>query len=92
LRRGLLRGQGEAIALTAAGRELGRRVVRGHRLWETYLAKHFPLPEDHLHEPAHRMEHFLDRDMRAQIEAEVEHPATDPHGRPMIPRGQPKED
>jgi manganese/zinc/iron transport system permease protein len=76
-----------ALALTEAGRRHGGGIVQGHRLWETYLAKHFALPADHLHAPAHRVEHFLRPELRRDIAAEVEHPQTDPHGRPI--RGEP---
>ena len=48
-----------SLALTPAGIDAARLVVRSHRLWERYLAKHLGLAEDHLHAPAHRAEHYI---------------------------------
>ena len=67
--------------LTDRGREAARSLVRAHRLWEAYMAKHFELPEDHLHETAHRVEHVLDRDLQKRLESELDAPSADPHGR-----------
>jgi len=84
--RGLTR-EGKIVAaeseftLTPAGREAARSLVRSHRLWESYMAKHFPLPEDHLHESAARAEHYIDPTIRRELEAELDQPDRDPHGR-----------
>ncbi|QDU89935.1 Manganese transport system membrane protein MntB [Pirellulimonas nuda] len=68
-------------ALTPSGRERAGRIVRAHRLWESYLVGEVGLPADHVHEPAHAMEHFLDHGLRQEIEASLGAAATDPHGR-----------
>ena len=68
-------------ALTDSGREHAEHLVRSHRLWESYMARHFSLPDDHLHEAAHRVEHFLDVPMVDQLEEELDQPGLDPHGR-----------
>ncbi len=75
--------QATGLRLTDSGTEKASRLIRGHRLWESYLAKNTPLPDDHLHEPAHRMEHFLDEKILSQVEQDVEFPDIDPHGRPL---------
>ncbi len=67
--------------LTPRGRESAQKLVRAHRLWEAYLQKHFALPEDHLHAPAHRVEHFIDRQIETELTSELESPDVDPHGR-----------
>lgn len=80
-RRGLVRrGPAGEPALTEAGRAEARRVVRSHRLWESYLAEHVPLPVDHLHEPSHRAEHFIGPELETRLIAELGR-ETDPHGR-----------
>ena len=71
--------------LTDAGRSAARNLVRAHRLWETYLDTHFDLPRDHLHEAAERMEHFLDPELQAELDAELAGVATDPHGKAIPP-------
>jgi manganese/zinc/iron transport system permease protein len=80
--------QHDGLTLTPHGRERGRELVRSHRLWEAYLAKHFALPDRSLHTAAAQAEHFLSAPERAQIAAELQQPAHDPHGRaiPSEPR------
>jgi len=69
------------FALTDHGRDRGRELVRSHRLWEAYLAKHFALPDRSLHAAAEQAEHFLNAPERRQLAAELEQPHHDPHGR-----------
>jgi Mn-dependent DtxR family transcriptional regulator len=45
------------------------------------MAKHLPLPDDHLHATAERVEHYIDERMRAVMDAELAAPGQDPHGR-----------
>ncbi|MBI1901621.1 MAG: metal ABC transporter permease [Planctomycetia bacterium] len=68
--------------LTDKGRMAARGLVRGHRLWESYLAKHFPLPPDHLHASAEMAEHYLGAQLRQELAGELAETAkVDPHGR-----------
>jgi ABC-type Mn2+/Zn2+ transport system permease subunit len=69
------------LRLTTAGRDAARRLVRAHRLWESYLDTHFDLPRDHLHEAAERMEHYLDPQLQDDLAAELAGRAVDPHGK-----------
>jgi len=73
------------LELTPAGRDDARQLVRSHRLWESYLVKFLGLPLDHVHEPAHRVEHFIGQEMQAELEKDLD-ATTDPHGR-EIPEG-----
>lgn len=73
--------------LTDNGRITARKLVRSHRLWEAYMAKHFQLPDTHLHATAARVEHYLNPELRSQLEDELETPDADPHGRD-IPQEQ----
>ncbi len=72
--------------LTAEGKRNGQRIIRGHRLWESFLDREFELPEDHLHEAAHQMEHYLDQESRSSIEKQLGSPASDPHGKNIPPQ------
>ena len=81
LRHGYVHQAGGDLQLTDAGRAAARRIVRAHRLWESFLETHFDLPADHLHEPAERMEHFLDEELQAEIDAELAGRTVDPHGK-----------
>jgi ABC-type Mn2+/Zn2+ transport system permease subunit/Mn-dependent DtxR family transcriptional regulator len=92
LARWRLRQQGQVaeapvglLTLTEKGRRRAQSLVRAHRLWEAYLDKNFELPPDHLHDPATRMEHFLDPTLQQQLAAELDQPQIDPHGRTIPP-------
>lgn len=67
--------------LTAKGRQHAQHVVCSHRLWETYMSRHFALPDDHLHATAERVEHYIDLPMRDSLARELDRPQRDPHGR-----------
>jgi manganese/zinc/iron transport system permease protein len=89
-RRGFLkRGHEGSILLTELGMVEGRALIRSHRLWETYLAKHLGLPLDHLHEPSERIEHYIGRALAREIEHDVGI-TNDPHGRDIPSDGSHK--
>lgn len=69
--------------LTEEGRRVAAQVLRGHRLWESYLARHAALATDHLHASAERTEHYLSDTMRAALAEEVAHAPRDPQGKPI---------
>jgi manganese/zinc/iron transport system permease protein len=72
------------LSLTPAGLARAAQLIQGHRLWESYLAKHLNLPADHLHAPSHRVEHFLTPAVRDAIGKDV-NTKLDPHGREIPP-------
>jgi manganese/zinc/iron transport system permease protein len=80
-RSGQLDQRNSRLLLTDSGREMARQMVRSHRLWEAYLVKHLGLPLDHVHDPAHRVEHYIDAEIQERIAAELEATQQDPHGR-----------
>jgi manganese/zinc/iron transport system permease protein len=69
------------LQMTDDGRWRAARLVRGHRLWETYLVKQLGLPPDHVHAPADRVEHFIHQPLREELQKELEDTQQDPHGR-----------
>ena len=84
-RRGYIRRQqGSLLTLTEIGLIEGKALIRSHRLWEAYLAKHLSLPLDHLHAPSERMEHYIGRALARDLESEVGE-KVDPHGREIPP-------
>ncbi len=78
------REAGGRVIPTESGLRSGRTLIRSHRLWESFLARHLPLPLDHLHEPAMRAEHFVTPSIAEQLDADFGD-APDPHGA-IIPR------
>lgn len=85
MQRGWLSVVGLSVNLTDTGREAARTLVRSHRLWESFLAKHFVLGTGRFHESAEQVEHFLDGDLIAELDQDLDRPGVDPHGR-AIPK------
>lgn len=81
LRRKLFTQTGNSIALTEAGREYARSLIRSHRLWESWLQSTLGLQPDHVHATAMRLEHVTDEHMQRQLAEESGAPKQDPHGR-----------
>jgi DtxR family Mn-dependent transcriptional regulator len=71
------------VELTAEGRRVALRVLRHHRLLETYLARSLGLPWDRVHEEAEVLEHVLSDQLEALIDTQLGHPTHDPHGDPI---------
>jgi DtxR family Mn-dependent transcriptional regulator len=71
------------VALTPAGRRVALRVVRHHRLLETYLAESLGGAGDRVHAEAEVLEHVLSDELEALIAAKLGHPTHDPHGDPI---------
>ncbi|MBC7772752.1 MAG: metal ABC transporter permease [Pyrinomonadaceae bacterium] len=70
------------LSLSEDGMLAGMRLIRSHRLWESFLTHHVGLEPDHVHDPSHRMEHFITDDMAARLGTEFAH-QPDPHGKPV---------
>ena len=71
------------VVLTDEGRRVALRVLRHHRLLETYLAQSLGVPWDRVHEEAEVLEHVLSDELEALIAAKLGHPTHDPHGDPI---------
>ena len=72
--------------LTRRGRTIATRVLRRHRLIETFLVDTLGLPPDRVHEDAHRIEHALSDEIVDRLERWLGHPTIDPHGSAIPPR------
>jgi ABC-type Mn2+/Zn2+ transport system permease subunit/Mn-dependent DtxR family transcriptional regulator len=86
-----LRGKGlvqkEELRLTDGGKLLALRMVRAHRLWETYLNQEVGLTPEQIHDEAERLEHLLTDEMLDRVDAELGYPETDPHGSVIPSKG-----
>lgn len=71
------------IELTEKGKRIARKVVRRHRLWETYLSTQMELKSDHLHENAELMEHYITDEIEVELVKLLGNPKMDPHQRPI---------
>ena len=78
-RQGLLDVDDDKVLLTDDGRFQAKRLVRAHRLWETYLDR-TGMPKEQIHEMAHQLEHLGDEKTVEYLDDKLGHPVTDPHG------------
>ncbi len=77
------------IDLTDAGRDEAARIVRVHRLVETFLAEESGLPPEEWHAVADRLEHAAGEEEVEQIARRLGNPRFDPHGDPIpTPTGE----
>lgn len=72
-----------AVQLTASGRAEALRMVRRHRLVETWLVQQFGYGWDEVHDEAEILEHTLSDRLLAAIDEQLGHPVRDPHGDPI---------
>jgi len=72
-----------AITLTADGTALALRMVRKHRLIETWLVERFGYSWDEVHDEAEVLEHALSDRLLDAIDEQLGHPTRDPHGDPI---------
>ena len=75
------------LAFTEEGFAEAAKLVRAHRLYETFLADRLGLTEDQIHDEAERYEHLLTDKLLNEMDEELGYPETDPHGSP-IPKGR----
>jgi len=80
---GFLTLSGSALVITDTGIAEATKLVRAHRLWETFLVKNLGLSEEQIHEEAEKYEHILTEDLIDEMEADLDYPAADPHGSPI---------
>jgi manganese/iron transport system permease protein/iron/zinc/copper transport system permease protein len=77
---GLLVLAGNTVQLTDQGRTEARRIIRSHRLWETYL-EHVGVPQKEIHQRAEDLEHMHHTSAMEYLDDLLGHPEHDPHGR-----------
>lgn len=76
-----------ALTLTDAGKLVALRLVRAHRLWETYLNQEVGLTPDQIHAEAERLEHLLPEELLDRVDAKLGFPGEDPHGSEIPQKG-----
>jgi DtxR family Mn-dependent transcriptional regulator len=70
-------------SLTRAGREEALRLIRRHRLIETFLLEHLGYSWREVHEEAERLEHAVSDGFTERLAEFLGHPDQDPHGDPI---------
>jgi DtxR family Mn-dependent transcriptional regulator len=69
--------------LTARGESMALRLVRKHRLWETFLVARLGFGWNEVHEVAEQLEHVSSDKLVDALDEYLGHPAFDPHGDPI---------
>ncbi|MEM8523239.1 MAG: iron chelate uptake ABC transporter family permease subunit [Bacteroidota bacterium] len=75
-----------SLNLTPSGRKIAEKMIRAHRLWETYLVEKMGLSEHQIHEDAEKYEHLLSEELLDEVDYHLGYPTTDPHGSPIPSR------
>ncbi len=70
-------------SLTERGQEEALRLVRRHRLIETFLLEHLGYTWQEVHEEAERLEHAVSDGFTERLAEFLDHPDHDPHGGPI---------
>lgn len=70
-------------SLTERGRAEALRLVRRHRLIETFLLEHLGYSWQDVHDEAERLEHSVSDNFTERLAEFLGHPARDPHGAPI---------
>ena len=69
--------------LTSLGIKAANRLVRAHRLWETYQVTKMGLAANQIHDEADYLEHLLSDEILEELDQDLGFPETDPHGSPI---------
>lgn len=72
-----------AVTLTVEGEALALRMLRRHRLIETWLVESFGYTWDQVHDEAEVLEHALSDRLLEKIAEQLGQPVRDPHGDPI---------
>jgi DtxR family Mn-dependent transcriptional regulator len=71
------------VRLTEGGRREALRILRRHRIIETYLCNRLGYAWEDVHEEAERLEHAVSDTLIERMAAALEFPSHDPHGAPI---------
>lgn len=72
--------------LTRRGRDEAERVVRRHRILETFLVRELGFSPDAVHPEAERLEHAASDELIEVMSRFLGAPVRDPHGAPIPPQ------
>ena len=73
------------VQLTEAGTRAALRILRRHRVLESYLTEHLGYRWEDVHQEAERLEHAASDELIERMATALENPSHDPHGAPIPP-------
>ena len=71
------------VQLTEAGKRTALRILRRHRILETYLTERLGYRWEDVHQEAERLEHAASDELIERMATALENPGYDPHGAPI---------
>ena len=71
------------VTLTETGEVIGLKIIRKHRLWETFLYTKLEFDWDEVHDIAEQLEHIQSDKLIERIDKFLDYPNYDPHGDPI---------
>ena len=71
------------VEITANGRAEALKIIRKHRLWETFLVQKLNFAWDEVHEVAEQLEHIQSPLLIEKLDEFLAFPKADPHGEPI---------
>ncbi|UCF21589.1 MAG: metal-dependent transcriptional regulator [Gemmatimonadota bacterium] len=71
------------VRLSASGERAALRIIRRHRVIESYLIERLGYSWDRVHAEAERLEHAASDELVERMAEALGHPALDPHGSPI---------
>jgi manganese/zinc/iron transport system permease protein len=81
IRKRLIHRIANGLTLTSSGIDMGKGLIRSHRLWETYLCDKMGYCGADIHRYAHELEHFTDTGLQTSLSHVTGNPTVDPHQR-----------
>lgn len=73
----------KGVQLTEKGRASAMKVIRKHRLWETFLVEKLQFKWDEVHDIAEQLEHIHSDVLVDKLDDFLGNPKYDPHGDPI---------
>ena len=73
----------KGVSLTTLGDLCAVKVIRKHRLWETFLVEKLNFTWDEVHDIAEQLEHIKSEKLTSRLSSFLGHPKFDPHGDPI---------
>jgi DtxR family transcriptional regulator, Mn-dependent transcriptional regulator len=71
------------VEITRSGKSEALKIVRKHRLWETFLVNKLNFSWDEVHEMAEQLEHIQSPMLIEKLDEFLGYPKSDPHGEPI---------
>jgi DtxR family transcriptional regulator, Mn-dependent transcriptional regulator len=71
------------VEITKQGKSEALKIIRKHRLWETFLVEKLNFSWDEVHDVADQLEHIQSPLLIEKLDAFLGYPKRDPHGEPI---------